>query len=411
MLRRRHWIPPLGLLSSHLAHLASWIVLFAIAGSAERMVTMGALAWIHLVALGWLTMTALSVLIHAIPAFTDNQWRAESAARGSLAVYAAGVVVLVVAFGMDDVALLPIGAAVLAVGLGIYLLAAFATLFVPPPADPIDRAIARALGITLFFLAVALGLGYAQSLSLERGTPVAMRLAPVHADLALIGWLSLLVVGVSSRTLRPITGNPARQPALHIAVGTAGVLGVVVSSLGLLWNAVALIWGGAAILAVALLLYVAQVIRIFSGLQNPHRPPQAFALASVGWLIVAGYLGMSAAFGRPAGTAFIFVALVGWIGQMVVAHIHHIGIRLIATIVRGDEDETRPIELLDGRLSWPCFVLFQSAVAAGTVGLLGASARAIEVAGLCGIVGWTLMSANLILAWRNAHRPATIVLV
>src|SRR5579875_3363077 len=48
------------------------------------------------------------------------------------------------------------------------------------------RAIARALGITLFFLAVALGLGYAQSLSLERGTPVAMRLAPVHADLALI---------------------------------------------------------------------------------------------------------------------------------------------------------------------------------------------------------------------------------
>src|SRR5579875_3573410 len=282
---------------------------------------------------------------------------------------------------------------------------------VRPPADPIDRAIARALGITLFFLAVALGLGYAQSLSLERGTPVAMRLAPVHADLALIGWLSLLVVGVSSRTLRPITGNPARQPALHIAVGTAGVLGVVVSSLGLLWNAVALIWGGAAILAVALLLYVAQVIRIFSGLQNPHRPPQAFALASVGWLIVGGYLGMSAAFGRPAGTAFIFVALVGWIGQMVVAHIHHIGIRLIATIVRGDEDETRPIELLDGRLSWPCFVLFQSAVAAGTVGLLGASARAIEVAGLCGIVGWTLMSANLILAWRNAHRPATIVLV
>lgn len=49
---------------------------------------------------------------------------------------------------------------------------------------------------------------------------------------------------------------------------------------------------------------------------------------------------------------------------------NHIGIRLIAAMVRGDEDQTRPGELLVSPLSWASFVCFQAAVATGELALM-----------------------------------------
>ena len=101
--------------------------------------------------------------------------------------------------------------------------------------------------------------------------------------------------------------------------------------------------------------------------------------------------------------AYVYLALVGWLGQMVNAHLHHIGIRVLATLARGEDDETRPQALLTAPLSWATFGVYQAAVVLGAVGLLAHQAPAVALAGACGLLGWGLMGANLARAWRRAR--------
>jgi hypothetical protein len=63
-------------------------------------------------------------------------------------------------------------------------------------------------------------------------------------------------------------------------------------------------------------------------------------------------LSLSVLAGAPWGADAVYVLLIGWIGPMVNGPLCHIGIRLIAAMVRGDEDQTRPGELLVSPLSW-----------------------------------------------------------
>jgi len=404
MLKRRHWIPPLGLLAGHLAHGLAWVILVFIAGDIERGTTFRLIGWVHLVALGWLTLTALSILLHVIPAFTDNQWRAEPVARGAVAVYGIGAAGLIVSFFIDDTRSLPIFGAILAIGLGTYLALAFVTLFLPPPAERMERAIARALGITLIFLTVAAGLGTALTFAVTRAPLAAAFFIPIHANLGLIGWLSLLAAGVSTRTLRVITGNTARLAALHIAAGSAAVIGIIVQSIALGLAIPAFAIAGVVILMIAAALYVAQLVLMLRSAQNPHRPPQAFVAAAGIWLVVAAcFGGMTVVADLEYRAVFVFTLLVGWLGQMVIAHLHHIGIRLLATVVRGEDDETQPSELLDARLSWSSFGGFQVAVLFGTIGIVAEKADALRLAGLVGFVAWCLMTANIFAAKERAR--------
>jgi hypothetical protein len=68
VLRARFWIPPLPLAAGLVFQLGAWALVIADA------VAPGAgleLAWVHAVAVGWLSATALAVLLHVVPAFTD----------------------------------------------------------------------------------------------------------------------------------------------------------------------------------------------------------------------------------------------------------------------------------------------------------------------------------------------------
>lgn len=379
-------------------------MLFVLAAEIREGITLRLLGWVHLVALGWLTLIALSILIHVIPAFTDNPWRLESLARGSLALYAAGAAGLIAAFFSGAPALLPPFGIVIAVALTVYLTLAFATLFVPPPRERLERAIARALAITLIFLALAAALGLTLTFFIERGIAQSVILAPLHASFGLIGWLSLLAAGVSARTLRPIAGTELRLPALHIAQGLSAVLGLTVLALGFLSVSALLTFAGAAIVGISALLYVAQLALMLRGARNPHRPPQAFVAAAACWIVVSVALGFAGLLDVRLGPAFVFVLLTGWLGQMVVGHLHHIGIRLLATVARGEEDETRPIQLLDARLSWFTFVTLQCAVIAGAAGTAAHAPDLLRLSALLGLAGWCALSANVAVAWRTARR-------
>ena len=97
---------------------------------------------------------------------------------------------------------------------------------------------------------------------------------------------------------------------------------------------------------------------------------------------------------------------------MVIAHFHHIGVRLIATIYRGEDDETRPQELLEARLSWFTWGSFQIAIAIIAAGLLEDRLSTIARGSVFGIAAWIAMTANILAARARAKvLPRTVNLV
>lgn len=395
---RKHWIPPLGLAFGQLCHGLSWVLALAIAlDPYSQRAASAQIAWIHLVALGWLTTTALSILLHAIPAFLEVRWRAESAARASLAVFALGVAAFVAAFLAAPRGIFGIAISIVA-ALSVYLATAWRTLaqaFRSP--DRIDRAVARAFAVTLGMLALAALLGVASASLFTSFTPPPwfVRLPPAHAAIALFGWLTLLIYGVSARTLRPLTGNRSRRPVLHVISGTATLIGALLLAVGSALGVAAIAWSGAGLIAIGAAAYVVDVAAVLHGSTVTYRVPQAFVASALIWLVVALALGGCILAGLPFGEAFAFAMLAGWAGQMVNGHIFHIGVRLIATIYRGDEDETPPGQLLGPRLPWAAFASMQCAVAAILAGLIFGSAPTAAAGAVLGLGGWIALASAL----------------
>lgn len=370
------------------------------------MIGFAALAWLHLVTLGWLTTLALSVLIHVVPSFSNAPWKGEEVARGSIAAYGIGVAALVTAFWFGAVWALPWAGAVVFLGLLAYFVPTAWTLSAALKGPRVEAAIARALLLTLASLIVTAGIGVVLATALQGILPAGvLQSGPtVHATFGIVGWLTVLVTGVSARTLGPIAGARSRFAWLHVAVGMAQLSGLISVVAGFVLAAASLVWAGAALISLSALLYAANLADILRRATVQHRPPQAFIGAAAIWLVVGLALAMASLATAPTGAAAIYVLLVGWIGQMVNAHIYHIGVRLIATMARGDDDETRPAELLLEPLSWGSFFFFQAAVAAGAIALLFDFSHLLAAAALCGFAGWFIMLGNVTSARQRAIR-------
>ncbi len=366
-----------------------------------------ALAWIHLVAIGWFSVAALAVLLHVIPGFTDLRWRFEGVARASLGVLAVGVVAFALSlFAAQRFA--GITAVAIAAALLCYVSAAWATLAQTRQLERTERAIARAISLVLVMLVAVAAMGVLLALDLSGSVVGAWiaRLPAAHANLGFYGWLSLLVYGVSVRTVLPICGATSRFAWMHVLVGTSTLVGASMLAAGLAIGKASIIWPGAVLVGVGAVAYAADVGDIVRRATTRHRPPQAFVAVSVIWLLVAVAFGASVLAGRPFALAYGFLLLVGWVGQIMNAHMLHLGTRVIATVYRGDDDETRPSELLDVRLSWTSFVLFQGAVAFTACGLAFDLPWSVACGAIIGAGAWIVMTLNLVLARghaRNSH--------
>lgn len=407
MLTRRHWIPPLALIAAQLAQGCSWALLFWIGWTLQTGTPGAQLAWLHTVVLGWITMAAFAVLLHAIPAFTGGRWRGEGIARAALVLFAVGVALLVAGF-LGNGQLLPAGGTVLLAAVGIYATTALVTLGAAARGaqERVERAVARAFmaPIAAVLLTALAGFGMAWMLGGVAVPSWIAALPPAHAVLGLIGWLTLLIFGVSARTLRPITGGGSRFRWMHIVVGLAVLIGVPLLAAGLgLQNAVTTDIGAAfTVLGCAAYMVDAGDILIRSSV--PHRPAQLLAACAIAWLAAGVVCGIGTLAGRPWGEAAVVMIAAGWAGQMVNAHLYHIGVRLISTIVRGDEDETRPIALLQPRLTWYSAIVFQIAVGLLAAASLNNADGLAARSGLFGMTAWIAMAVNMALAARRAAR-------
>jgi hypothetical protein len=400
---RKHWIPPGTLLFAQLAHAASWALIFFAAWSGRFDDPLFRFGWIHTVALGWITMAALGILLHALPNFVDVPWRGQTIARWTLPVYAAGVVLLVYGF-IANAGVLGVAGSVLFAALAVYLITAFLTLGAAMRGDRVQRAVARAFIITFFVLLLTAFMGFALAFMLYGRAfwPWVPALPPAHGNLGMLGWISLLIFGVSMRTFKPITGNRTRFPIVHMIAGSLGLLGIALIAAGISWS-------GGVLFVLAALAYVVDTFDILRRSTNRHRPPQAFITASVIWLLVALAAGCGVLLGKPWQGLYGFLLLAGWAGQMVNAHLHHIGIRLVSTVFRGEEDETEPRELLEPRLSWLAFSSFQAAIVIVAIALLNDAPGIAARGAVFGCTAWIAMTANVIVAVIRASTPPRII--
>ncbi len=398
------------------AHGASWVLLFVAAWSQNLRNPFYGFAWIHTVALGWVTMAALAILLHALPAFIDSPWRWQTVSRWSIAAFAAGVALLVLGFFRGG-NLIAAGAVVTALALFTYLAGAFATIGDALAAEGedrrVERAVARAFGGTFAFLGLTALLGLALGFMLAGiAVPAFFAALPgAHAIVGTLGWLSLLIFGVSMRTLRPITGVRTRIARMHVLVGGCCAIGVPLLAIGLALPNAPCAWIGGSLFAAAALGYAFDVLDIIRRAENPHRPPQAFVVSGIAWLLAALALGGGVLAGKPWGGAYVFALLMGWIGQFVNAHMYHIGIRLLATVYRGDEDETPPQALLESRLSWYSFLALQLAVAVVIAALLRDDAGLAARGAVFGLIGWIAIIANVFADSPPSAAAAAIVSV
>lgn len=407
----RPWMPHVALISAQLAHGISWLLLAIVHWGPQPGLSMPSLTWIHTVSLGWLTLTALSVLVHVIPGFFDVDWVAEDVARRSLAVYAAGVVSLVGGFWFITPWALGFGGTLIALGLTGFLIPATLTILRQHPEPGAKAPLKRGFALVFFSLATAATLGVIMAWTLA-GAPWGSLLAvlpPMHAAIAGIGWLSLLIFGVSPRILFPVSGQPHRKMPLHWIASAAWTLSVPSLVIGYVPSTVSLpfLALGTVTFVLGALIYAWDASSLLWAAPNSHKPPIAFVSVAILYLLIGAGLAGGILLGHAEWQpALVFVLLTGWVAQSINGYLLHVGIRLLATMARGDNDGPRPGDLLSAPLSWVAFTAFQAAVLGGTLSLLTSQGPWLSLAGALGLVGWVTLMLNIRFAWVKAKRKA-----
>ncbi|MDQ2993110.1 MAG: hypothetical protein M3R30_09875 [Candidatus Eremiobacteraeota bacterium] len=400
------WIPRLPLVSGLGSFGLSWIVLFAIARAGLPDASLLPLAWVHLVALGWIGTIALAVIFFALPTFLDVEWEGpwQATARTCTLVFGIAALALSLGFWLGSIPLLQIAGTAILATLLVYTLAMAQPLAIAMRGERARRAIARAFAITFcaLLLTAILGVSFAYALGGRLAPAFLVGTPQAHALLGIGGWLTLLVFGVSGRTLGPIAGARSRSLALHIASSSLVLAGTAIAATGAATRLPIVLTIGSALILAGTIAYAADILDVLGRATVPHRPPQAWMGAAAIWAIVAATLLLLSAFGATFASAGIFVALIGWIGSAILAHIHHIGVRVLLTTLRGEDDETRPGDVLCAPVSWATLGLYQFATLVGAYALCANAPLVLEAAAVAGFLAFLTTAINAVYAHRAA---------
>lgn len=406
------WIPKDTLAAANVFAGASWVVMLWLALRGAEPGSLSSLGWVHVVALGWITVASLSVLLHVIAAFLDVEWFGQDVARWALRIFAVGVALLVAAFLLEDRAQIEGAALLTFAALCVYLTPTCITIGRALRGERLERMVASAFLITLAFLLVTGALGAAFGLALKgRLNPLILSALPqAHGVLGIAGWLTSLVFGVSARTMRAITGVKSRIAVAHVATSGLLLLGAIFFAIAMANGSSTLALAGIVLMCFGALFYAVDLFDILLRRQHPNPVPQMYVIIADVWLVACVALGAGVAAGKPWGAALTYLALVGWLGQMVNGHIHHIGVRLMITAVWSDDDETRPWTVVSKPLGTASWALSQIAVALGTLALAaGEGGTPLVIAACCGIAGWLSMVLTLFLAYQRVLKKTIVI--
>jgi hypothetical protein len=397
----------LGLPLKHFLLASVGLLAFAAALFAGRARLMGfdvdarfALGCAHLLTLGCVTATILGVMTQMIPGHGGVPLRWPWAPRAALWLLAGGLAGFVGAL-WTGVEAYWIPAAALAAALALYLASLLGTL-----ARASRDVTARHFAAALSALALVALLGAGLAVDRQRGLlfPDGDGALVAHVHLALVGFVSLTILGGSYRLFSPMalarahSRLPSRAAALLLAGGTLGL------AVDALWfgRSLARLW--AALLAAGFAAFASQLVLLLRTKAELDLP-SAYALLGMAGGALWCALGLGLAFGAiedrwESRAAYALAALLGWALPWILGQTYKIMPFLVwRSACEGREGAPAYDELLLRPLAWaplPALALGVPALAAGFL----AERQA-----------WLSVGAALVLAAALAHFLQAVRLV
>lgn len=407
-------MPPLSLPMRHFAFAAIsfWVfaVSFLIAQESLLGFSFNAFLWlgtVHVLTLGWITMTMLGVMVQMATVLWETSLRGQGWIRAGWWLMAVGIVVLVGAFWVGT-SWYALPAYFLAIPVIFYLGAMIRTMWNAPKLDWTGFHMAWAMGYLIALVTVAVLLASDR----HRGTifhdPDGALIAHIH--LALVGWVSLTIMGASYKLVSMFAlAHTTSRTAGRIAfgLGNVGLIGLAVDALflGRRWMP---FWS--IVLGVAYLAYLSQMREIFSVRHRRLDPSLSFTLLALAGGAMWVGLGLGLAFGWLEDTtetraAYVFSVLVGWVTPFILGQIHKIApflvwTRLFQSNAWKGSPPPRVQDLTSERLAWATFGALGIAIASGLVGLLGEIQWSLRACGMSLVLCATCYLLN---AWNLVH--------
>src|SRR5665213_422678 len=230
----------------------------------------------HFFTLGFLTMTIFGALYQLLPVALGVSIRSERWGHVSFLAFAPGVAIFAAGIAASVPAFRNLGVALVATG--IVCIVANVSLSLPRARE--RGVIWAAIAVALAFLASTLVLGLVLADSLRTGAlgEARVRVLTVHLHIALIGWVLVMIVGISHRLLPMFLlshGANTRWTGRALALLAAGVLALAA---GVLCGFVdahravqgALTWVGVALIEAGVVCFLVQARLLFAARMRPR---------------------------------------------------------------------------------------------------------------------------------------------
>ena len=322
----------LTLLASYFAlALAGWVAasvtLLVVAPrlAAQNPTASGPVLAVHLVALGVLPFAVTGASFHLLPVMLRNDVRHPRRLQLALPLLAGGFLVAPgVAFGKASI-LWP-GVTLVAAGMLLVLSELLGLLWHAPRGRTL---VASRTGVALVSLHVCAALVLGAVVFSHGDAPFAGvdhdRWLLVHLHLAVLGWLTLLIVTVG-RTLAPMLARSPAAPARRLPTEELALsIGLWMLLAGLAAASTPAALAGACLVLLSLASFARQLVGVARSRRFELEAPLAHLIAGILFLLQAAALGMTILLGivstRTGLTAYVILLLLGWAAGITLGHL------------------------------------------------------------------------------------------
>lgn len=381
------WVLPLALLAPNLPHV---------------------LALVHIVTLGWLTMTIMGATLQLVPVIVVSPLRATTLLRWQYPVFLCGVVCLICGFWWWQTWLLITGGTIIALAVAHYVIVLGIT-FLRTGTRPLTTSF---LVASLLYLCLIVSLGLTAAWNFVTGFLGAAfeQILLAHIVLGVVGWLSCTLVGVSYTLGRLFLLSHAHDDRWGKLIFSALNGGIALLASGILLNWMLLEWSGGGLLIAAAIGFAGDFWRMLKVRQRKRLEVTHYhSIAATGYfalVIVVGVVMTLVGWGTPAiWLAFGLAALPGWLGQSTIGYLYKIVPFLIWSErygpLVGKQHVPLMREMLHERWAWVSWWLFNLSLPAMIVATLWQQVIALQVASSTLALSLLLAFSNLLLvAWH-----------
>jgi len=333
---------------------------------------MPVLAWVHTFTLGWISSALIGAILVYLPAFGRRPVRFPRLPELQFVLYLIGASGVISHFFLGSWDGVWMAGVVVIVSILLFapnLIPALASRAKPSPSE---WGLVVALGFLALAAIVGVMLALDKSLNFLGGD--VLRNLSAHAHLAALGWIGLAVCAMSYRlapALLDLSRKPLTGTSVEIAALSAAVVGLVLALAGPLPDLP--LWALAAALALAV--YLVAMVRLVRSPGLPMTWPLCHLAASLVSLALALILGLMLSvtgaqneLGNRLAGAYGILALLGWIGNLIIAVFYHL---LPAAVARARGLHRWPRGFGQGsRFRMAVFCGFNLALGAIVLGLL-----------------------------------------